>query len=67
MSDKTILDVKCPHCGSYHTDTFGTDEIEFAPDGTGFYSPDMSCFDCHKSFRMWYNFKYEITSSYIRK
>lgn len=64
--DKTILNVKCPKCGSYHTVICGTDELDFNFDGTGFYSPDMSCLDCNHSFRVWYDFKYEITASYLR-
>lgn len=64
--DKMIVDVKCPHCDSYHTVITGTDELEFEPDGTGFYSPNMSCLDCNRSFRVWYDFKYEVTGMYMR-
>ena len=65
--DITIEDIVCPYCGSFHTQIYGTDELDFSPDGTGFYSPDCECCDCHKSFRMFYKFKYQITDSYVRK
>lgn len=64
--NKTIMDIKCPKCGSYHTVIYGTDELEFYPDGTGFYSPYVSCLDCKHSFRMWYDFKYEVTKEWER-
>ncbi len=58
---KFICDIKCPYCGSINTTITGTDELEFEPDGTGFYSPDVYCFDCKTSFRPWYDFKYSLT------
>lgn len=57
--DRTIEDIVCPYCGSFHTQIYGTDELDF--------SPDCECGDCHKSFRMFYKFKYQITDSYVRK
>lgn len=65
MSFETIEDIKCPKCGSFHTVIFGTDGLEFDPDGTGFYIPNVECLDCHHSFQVWYNFKYEITMKRI--
>lgn len=63
----TLEDIACPYCDSFNTYIFGTDELDFSPDGTGFYSPDCHCCDCDRSFRMFYNFNYQITDSYVRK
>lgn len=64
--EDTITDIVCTKCGSYHTTIIGTDEIEFDADGTGHYFADVACYDCNKSFRMYYNFKYKITQSWHR-
>ena len=64
--ETTICDILCPKCGSIHTTIIGTDEIEFDPDGTGHYFADVACYDCNKSFRMCYKFKYEITEQWCR-
>lgn len=64
--EDTISDIICTKCGSTHTTIIGTDEIEFEPDGTGHYFADVACYDCNKSFRMCYNFKYKITKSWHR-
>lgn len=64
--EDTIADIVCIKCGSIHTAIIGTDEIEFEPDGTGHYFADVACYDCNKSFRMYYNFEYKITKSWHR-
>ena len=64
--EDTISDIICTKCGSSHTTIIGTDEIEFDPDGTGHYFADVACYDCNKSFRMYYNFEYKITKSWHR-
>lgn len=58
-----IEDIKCPKCGSINTNIYGIDELDFGPNGFGFYSPDISCSDCKHCFRIWYNFKYELTDT----
>ena len=64
--EDTITDIVCTKCGSIHTTIIGTDEIEFELDGTGHYFADVACYDCNKSFRMYYNFEYKITKSWHR-
>ena len=64
--EDTITDIVCTKCGSIQTTIVGTDEIEFEPDGTGHYFADVACYDCNKSFRMYYNFEYKITKSWHR-
>lgn len=64
--EDTITDIVCTRCGSIHTTIIGTDEIEFEPDGTGHYFADVACYDCNKSFRMYYNFDYKITKYWHR-
>lgn len=61
-----ISDIKCPYCGGIETMIIGTDELEFYPDGTGIYSPDVQCLDCKKGFTMDYEFDYEITKQSVR-
>ena len=65
MEDK-ISDIVWTKWGSANKRIIGTDEIEFEPDGTGHYFADLACYDCNKSFRMYYNFKYKITKSWHR-
>ena len=58
---KSIYDViKCPYCGSDDFYIFGTDEIEFEDDGSGHYRPECTCEDCHKSYRTYIKFNYEV-------
>ena len=67
INDKNVIsDIVCPNCGSTDTTIYGTDEIEFDPDGTGHYFADCTCYRCEKSFRTCYRFKYEITDFYSR-
>lgn len=61
-----ISDINCPHCGSIETMIIGTDELEFYPDGTGIYSPDVQCLNCKKGFRMDYKFDYDIIEESVR-
>lgn len=56
----------CPKCGSYNTYLYDEDETEFSYDGTGHYYVDYMCKDCGESFRIYVNFKYEITKAYTR-
>lgn len=53
----------CPKCNSNNTSEYSIDEIEFNSDGTGHYYVDCSCQDCGNHFRLYTNFKYDITSS----
>lgn len=63
MIGKAILDVPCKKCGSENTYQFDTDETEFSYDGTGHYYVDYKCKDCGESFRVYFDFKYEITKA----
>ena len=66
---QTIEDVrKCPNCGtSERTYEYSTDEIEFNPDNNyGHYIVDCHCEKCNTNFRLYMNFKYEITDAHCR-
>ena len=65
--NKTIDEVMiCPKCKGEDTHPYDTDEIEFGYDGTGHYYVDCTCNTCGNHFRLYTEFKYEITSSHTR-
>lgn len=68
MKETTIseVDILCPYCGKERATVIDTDEIEFNPDGTGHYYADVSCFNCGRTHRKYWHFKYEITREATR-
>jgi len=64
---KTLDDVMdCPYCKSGDTYSYSTDEIEFVGNGTGRYYTDCHCSNCGEDFRLYTEFKYQITDSWTR-
>lgn len=56
----------CPKCDSNNTYLYDTDETDFSYDGTGNYIVDYACKNCDERFRIYIDFKYEITGAHIR-
>lgn len=63
---KSIEDVMiCPNCGSENCYCYSVDELDFSY-GKGYHATDCHCKECSKDFRLCFEFKYNITKSWVR-
>lgn len=56
----------CPDCGSDDCDEYGTDEVVFGVDGTGYSYIHCRCNKCGKEFRLYTDFKYSVVKVYTK-
>ena len=64
--NKYLYEINCPKCGHFDCHYSQTDELEFSPDGKGYYYGYCWCPECKQNFKHYFEFKYEITREWSR-